>query len=256
MADVRGRQRADAACMTAIRTSLLILVAAAGVFGARVGAAPASRRIRWMCPSHPAGGTPGRGRGCPFATLDRAQRAVRSRTAGMRSDIVVGLVVAPTGSQTVAMSASAGDSGRERRPHDLPGRRRRDPAREHVVIAAFVASPAGGGRARRRCLACGRRRPRDPRAVRRRPAARRPTGPRPSRQGHQGATGYAIHSTVRSPGGPEDIELVFNGGKGGCRTRRPLWRRPRPRRREVEPDHVDQPSGAIPRRATTRSLQG
>jgi hypothetical protein len=69
--------------MTAIKASLLILVAVAAVLGARVAAAPAQSADAVELFVSPGGRDSWpRTKSRPFATLERAQRAVRARTAG------------------------------------------------------------------------------------------------------------------------------------------------------------------------------
>jgi hypothetical protein len=99
--------------MTAIKAALLLLVALAVVFGARVADARAQSVGAVELFVSPGGrdswpGTKSR----PFATLQRAQRAVRSRTARMSSDIVVSLRGGTYRlRRPLRLSAAGGDSG-------------------------------------------------------------------------------------------------------------------------------------------------
>jgi Right handed beta helix region len=206
--------------MTAIRASVLILVLVAGVFGARVADAPAqsARAVELFVSPSGKDSWPGT-KSRPFATLQRAQRAVRARTAGMSSDIVVNLRGGTYRlRRPLRLSAAAGDSGENGHRVIYQASGYGTDARERVVISggrrvtgwrraenvdgAWRAAVGNletrqlfvdGGRAQRTAL--GRGLP--GKAIRVR-------------------TGYAIRSTVpQSWRRPEDMELVFNGGKGG-----------------------------------------
>jgi len=198
----------------------LILVAVAGVYGAWVEAAPAQSTGAVELFVSPGGkdSWPGT-KSHPFATLERAQRAVRARSAGMSSDIIVSL---RGGTYTLRrpwrLSAEAGDSGQN--GHRVIYRAYGDgtPARERVVISggrritgwrraenvdgAWRADV--GGLESRQLFVDGRRA--------RRTALGRGLPGKPIRVG----SGYAIRSTVpQSWQRPEDMELVFNGARGG-----------------------------------------
>src|SRR5829696_1153335 len=116
--------------MTAIKASLLILVAFAAVPPQSAGAvelfvSPAGRDS-WP-------GTKSR----PFATLERARRAVRGQTAGMRpSDIVVNLRGGTYRlRRPFRLSAAAGDSGENGRTVIYQAYGYGTGARERVVIS-------------------------------------------------------------------------------------------------------------------------
>jgi Right handed beta helix region len=197
--------------MTAIKVSLLLLVAVAApaqsAGAAELFVSP-SGRDSWS-------GTESR----PFATVERAQRAVRSQTAGMTSDIVVNLRGGTYRLRSpLRLSPAAGDSGEHGRTVIYQAYGYGTGAQEQVVISggrrvtgwrragtvpgAWRANVGdletrqlfvGGRRARRTAL--GRGLP--GKAIRLR-------------------TGYATRSTVpQSWRNPEDMELVFNGGKEG-----------------------------------------
>jgi hypothetical protein len=216
---VHWGRSADAGGMT-IKASLLILVAVAGVFGARVGAAPANSvsavelfvspdgRDRWP-------GTQSR----PFATLERAQRAVRARTATMRSDIVVNLRGGTYRlREPLRLSSEAGDSGEHGHRVYYQAYGYGTPAHERVVISGGhrvtgwrrAADVDGAWRAdvgdleTRQLFVDGRR------------ARRTALGRGLPGEAIRVRTGYATRNTApQSWRHPEDIELVFNGGKGG-----------------------------------------
>ena len=207
--------------MTAIKASLLILVAAAGVFGARAPAAHAQSLGAVELFVSPSGrdswpGTKSR----PFATLKRAQRAVRGRTAGMSSnDIVVNL---RSGTyrlrKPLRLSAAAGDSGENGRAVVYQAYGYGTDAQERVVISGGrrvtgwrrAENVHGAWRANvgdletRQLFVDGRR------------ARRTALGHGLPGKAIRVRTGYAIRSTVpQSWQRPKDMELVFNGGKGG-----------------------------------------
>ena len=207
--------------MTAIRLSLLILAAVAGVFGACVVAAPAqpvgavelfvspSGRDSWP-------GTKSR----PFATLGRAQRAVRGQTAGMSSnDIVVNLRGGTYRlRRPLRLSAAAGDSGENGRAVVYQAYGYETGAQERVVISGGrritgwrrAENAHGAWRANvgdletRQLFVDGRR------------AQRTALGRGLPGKAIRVQSGYATRNTVpQTWRHPEDIELVFNGGKGG-----------------------------------------
>ena len=198
----------------------MILVAVAGVFGARVGVASAQPVGAVELFVSPGGrdSWPGTKRR-PFATLERAQRAVRSRTAGMRSDIVVSLRGGTYRlRRPLRLSAAAGDSGQN--GHRVIYRAYGDgtPARERVVISGGrrvtgwrrAEDVDGAWRAdvgdleTRQLFVDGRR------------AQRTARGRGLPGKAIRVPTGYATRTTVpQSWRHPEDIELVFNGAKGG-----------------------------------------
>ena len=230
--------------MTQVKASLLILVAVAGVFGARVVAAPAQSVGAVELFVSPSGrdswpGTKSR----PFATLKRAQRAVRSQTAAMSSnDIVVNLRGGTYRlRRPLRLSAAAGDSGENGRAVVYQAYGYGTGAQERVVISGGrrvtgwrrADNVDGAWRANvgdletRQLFVDGRR------------ARRTALGRGLPGKAIRVRTGYATRTTVpQSWRHPEDIELVFNGGEGGLPGfGGPLWRLPHPRRREVELDH-------------------
>jgi Right handed beta helix region len=194
--------------MTAIKASVLILVAI--VVGVRVEVAAAQSTELFVSPagrdSWP--GTKSR----PFATVERAQRAVRARTAAMEADIVVNL---RGGTYRLRrpwrLSSPAGDSGQN--GHRVVYQAY---AGERVVISGgrrvtgWRRGTNGAWRAdvgdlETRQLFVDDRRAQ--RAARGRGLPGKPIRVR---------TGYAIRNTVpQSWRRPEDMELVFNGAKGG-----------------------------------------
>jgi hypothetical protein len=146
----------------------------------------------------------------PFATLERAQRSVRAQTAGMSADIVVN-VRGGTYRLREPLRFSAADSGRN-------GHRviYQAYAGERVVISGGRRVTgwrrAGGGVWRadvgdletRQLFVDGRR------ALRTARGRGLPAKPIRVR------TGYAVRSTVpQSWRRPADMELVFNGARGG-----------------------------------------
>jgi hypothetical protein len=147
--------------MTAIKASMLILVTVAGVFGARVVAAPAQSVGAVELFVSPSGrdswpGTKSR----PFATLKRAQRAVRGQTAGMSSNEIVVNLRGGTYRlrRPLRLSAAAGDSGENGRAVVYQAYGYGTGAQERVVISG--GSPRhwlAAGRERSRLLACERR---------------------------------------------------------------------------------------------------
>lgn len=206
--------------MTAIKASLLIFVVLAGVFGARVMATPAQAVEAVELFVSPAGrdswpGTKSR----PFATLERAQRAVRARTAKMSSDLVVNL---RGGTYRLRrpwrLSAAAGDSGENGHRVIYQAHAYGTSAQERVVISGGrritgwrpAENVDGAWRAvvgdleTRQLFVDGRR------------ARRTALGRGLPGKAIRVRTGYATRSTVpQSWRSPRDMELVFNGGEGG-----------------------------------------
>jgi hypothetical protein len=230
--------------MTAIKALLLILIAVAGVFGARVVAAPAQSVGVVELFVSPTGrdswpGTKSR----PFATLKRAQRAVRGQTAGMSSnDIVVNLRGGTYGlRRPLRLSGTAGDSGQNGRAVVYQAYGYGTGAQELVVISGGrrvtgwrrAENVQGAWRANvgdleaRQLFVDGRRA--------RRTALGRGLPGNAIRVG----TGYATRSTVpRSWRHPEDIELRVQRRRGRAAVfGGPLWCLPHPRLRAVELDH-------------------
>jgi Right handed beta helix region len=205
--------------MTAMKASVLILVAVAGFFGARVVAAPEHSVDAVELFVSPGGrdswpGTKIR----PFATLERAQRAVRARTAGMSSDVVVNVRGGTYRlRRPLRLSAEAGDSGDNGHRVIYQAYGYGTGARERVVISGGrrvsgwrrAENVDGAWRAdvgnleTRQLFVAGRR------------AQRTALGRGLPSKAIRVRTGYATRSTVpQSWRHPEDIELVFNGGQG------------------------------------------
>ena len=204
--------------MHAIKVSLVILVAAAGVFCVRAVDAPAQTPSAVELFVSPAGrdswpGTESR----PFASLERAQRAVRARTARMSADIVVNL---RSGTYRLRrpLRLSAADSGANGHRVIFQAYGYGTPAQERVVISGGrrvtgwrrATNVDGAWRARvgdletRQLFVDGRRAQRT--------ALGRGLPGKPIRV----RTGYAVRSTVpQSWRRPKDMELVFNGAEGG-----------------------------------------
>jgi hypothetical protein len=211
---------ANLAGMTAIRAFLSLLVALAGVLGAQAVAAPAQPVGATELFVSPGGrdSWPGT-RSQPFATLERAQRAVRARTAGMSSDVVVSL---RGGShrlrRPLRLSAAAGDSGENGHRVIYQAYGYGTPTQERVVISGGrritgwrrAARVDGawradvGGLETRQLFVDGRR------------AHRTALGRGLPGKAIRVRTGYAVRSTVpQSWQRPGDMELVFNGAEGG-----------------------------------------
>ena len=206
--------------MTATKASVLILVAVAGVFGARVGAAPAQSAgaVELFVSPDGRNSWPGT-KSHPFATLQRAQRAVRARTAAMSSDIVVSLRGGTYRlRRPLRFSAAAGDSGQNGHRVVYQAYGAGTSARERVVISGGrrvtgwrrAENVAGAWRAdvgdleTRQLFVDGRR------------ARRTARGRGLPGKAIAVATGYATRSLApQSWQHPEDVELVFNGAKGG-----------------------------------------
>ena len=199
--------------MTAIKASLLILVAFAAVPPQSAGAVELfvspTGRDSWP-------GTKSR----PFATLERARRAVRGQTAGMRpSDIVVNLRGGTYRlRRPFRLSAAAGDSGENGRTVIYQAYGYGTGARERVVISGgrriggwrLAEGVHGAWRANvgdletRQLFVDGRR------------ARRTALGRGLPGKAIRLRTGYATRSTVpQAWRHPEDMELVFNGRRGG-----------------------------------------
>ena len=155
----------------------------------------------------------------PFATLERAQRAVRARTAGMRSDIIVSLRGGTYRlRKPLRFSAAAGDSGQNGHRVIYQAYGDGTPAHERVVISGGrrvtgwrrAGNVDGAWRANvgdletRQLFVDGKR------------ARRTALGRGLPGKAISVPRGYATRNTVpQSWQHPEDMELVFNGGKGG-----------------------------------------
>jgi hypothetical protein len=155
----------------------------------------------------------------PFATLARAQRAVRERTAGMNADIIVNLrggTYAPSGA--LRFSAAARDSGtgghsviyqaygygtsRQEVPIISGGRQVTGWRPAEDIDGAWRADV--GDLDTRQLFVDGRR------------AQRTALGRGLPGKAIRVPTGYATRNTSpRTWQHPEDMELVFNGGKAG-----------------------------------------
>ena len=206
--------------MTAIKASLLILVAVAGMFSGPAEAAPTPsvRAVELFVSPDGRDSWPGT-KSRPFATLERAQRAVRARTAGMRSDIIVSLRGGTYRlRKPVRFSPAAGDSGQN--GHRVIYRAYGDgtPAHERVVISGGrrvtgwrrAGNVDGAWRANvgdletRQLFVDGKR------------ARRTALGRGLPGKAISVPRGYATRNTApQSWQHPEDMELVFNGGNAG-----------------------------------------
>jgi hypothetical protein len=213
------RRNANLADMTAIKASVLLLVALAAVFGARVDSAPAqSGAVELFVSPSGKDSWPGT-RSQPFASLRRAQRAVRARTAAMGSDVVVNLRGGTYRlRRPLRLSAAAGDSGANGHRVIYQAYGYGTAARERVVISGGrrvtgwrrSEKVKGAWRAdvgeleTRQLFVDGRR------------ARRSALGRGLPGKAIRVRTGYATRNTVpQFWRRPEDMELVFNGGKGG-----------------------------------------
>ncbi len=206
--------------MTAIKASLLTLVALAALVTVPAEAAPAQSVAAVELFVSPDGrdSWPGT-KSHPFATLERAQRAVRARTPGMTSDIVVNL---RRGTyrlrEPLRLSAAAGDSGQNGHRVIYQAYGDGTSARERVVVSGGRRvtgwRPAdnvdGAWRAdvgkleTRQLFVDGRR------------ARRTALGRGLPGEAVALPRGYATRNTVpQSWQHPEDMELVFNGSEGG-----------------------------------------
>jgi Right handed beta helix region len=205
--------------MTALKSSLPILVVLAGVFGVGVAPAPAQPAGAVELFVSPEGrdtwpGTSSR----PFATLERARQAVRARTARMSSDVVVNLRGGTYRlRKPLRLSAAAGDSGENGHRVIYQAYGYGTSAQERVVISGgrrISGWRRAGGLWRanvgdletRQLFVDGRR------------ASRSALGRGLPGRAIRVGSGYAIRSTVpQSWRRPRDMELVFNGAVGPLR---------------------------------------